>query len=1779
MRKFISSFVVFLTVILIFQFHFLSNSHAAKNQRVDEDKGCDSEIILPWQEFKDLLKIDKDEIILTMEELNRLLRQANPDFRPEYRLIDGKVVLSRTEFKKIIDRMKDLPGDEDVPVRDYLFTRAFYTGNMGVDDFDFTADFTLIVLKENAYLKIPVLSASLALKGMTVNERPAMVINEGGYHSLIIDKPGEYRVRAVFSVRFSPDKGPQSLQFPIQEIPVTLIDLEMPLPDVEVEMASAQYIETERIDGKTSVKIILAACRSFDLQWKKRVVSAEEVPAMIYAESYQLISVEDDGLKIAQDVFYNVLQSGVDSLRLAISDGVTILSVSGPGVGDWYEVTEEDQRLLLIPLDYEQKGRFKIAVNAEKSFPDKSTMIEFAGLKVLDTVNGMGEKGYIGVELKTGAELVLVESSGLEKVMVKRLSGELFHKSANPLVLGFRYLKHPYNLVLDIKRHEKVALPQAIIDSASVVSFFTEEGLVINKVEYSMKNQLKQSLRLKLPEGAVIWSAVVGQESVEVRQDKDEIYIPLISSRKHNNELESFKVELIYYTESQKFDLWGQRHITLPQTDLVISQVLWSVYLPERYIYYRFMTNLEKETLASGLTPILSRDRIRVDMPGRISYEHGRMEPESRIKDGLQSYESKRGKTTFRNIDISSSFMSQQAINEFNFDNRLHQIEDKMIQGETRVYTGTGILPINIQIPASGQLYRFARNIVRDEELEISIHYFRETLFKAIAWFVILILILLILLWRRQVKALFSFLTGRIKKIIQSVIPPAKGFFQSKWSLPVLVVIFLFSLTLGLPEAVICFLVLWITAMIHLDKRIKRSRSKVNLKSLIILLLVFSAFMLRMQIPSAYSQDNAQHQESRVTLDWNEFKRQIALDKDEISLSWDEFQKIVNQTAKVARPVYTIQNGNVLLSREQFDNLLGEMILPEDEIPVPIDYRLTKAVYNGRMSKEWTTVTADFILEVLDRKRYKLIPFLSSQLGLQEVEINDKPALLITDGGYHKLIVKDRGSYRVKAVFYKKSSLNEANYQFSIPVLETSITLLELDIPLEDIAVKVPDAQQVNVLTREASTRISAIFPPVSNLTIQWYSRKVAPEVRKVPARIYAQSYNLVSIDDDALKVSMDMECNILHAGIDELELLIPEGFNVLSVSGQGVGEWRERREDSQRVLHISLDYEYKGILGLTIEYEKTLLEATNRFSFSTLQVLDAVKDIGYLGLELKSSAEVNIVKHEGLEKIAVQKLPKNLFERSLKPLIFGFKYLKHPYNLELDIRRHPKVPVTMAVIDAANAVSFFTGDGKIVHRIIYEVRNQLKQFLKIRLPEDAELWSVFVGDKPSEPVREKDLLYIPLIRSTEEGQRLRPFKVEIVYYQKTGPFTTYGQRSVSLPGVTEIMVSKILWSLYLPKDYDFLYFSGTLEKERLARGIRPIMGCSYPAFKRSHRLYSVMPEGTVEQPAEFFDEEGRAVGGEDKKEWSLEEEEKAGFQKFKLYKKDMMRQQAIEKGFVPRPEKIPEPQKPTTPVSTDSERIVSGYDTAVMSIPISIPVSGQLYRFAKTVVRQEPLVINMVYTREWIMSVIGWFILLVIVCILFALRKRLYGLGKHLQRASHYIGNGFTKLRLMTGKMFNSALTPLILAGFVIAAFFTCHFLLAFFILLAGLCVVIHQRAYWFTGLTKDEKPSIPKKEVPPKTTTQETPPPEIPSHETPPPETRVQPKKKGWLRGILLSLGAIIFVLGCIFFIITSRGRYRNYHIIFLAGMFAILYYTVLFGWWLIKLLISIIRRRRGL
>jgi len=66
---------------------------------------------------------------------------------------------------------------------------------------------------------------------------------------------------------------------------------------------------------------------------------------------------------------------------------------------------------------------------------------------------------------------------------------------------------------------------------------------------------------------------------------------------------------------------------------------------------------------------------------------------------------------------------------------------------------GTGVLPITIQIPTSGQVYRFARTIIKPEDaLMFSVVYSQTWMGSLVKWTVFLLLVLILWLNRRKLR-------------------------------------------------------------------------------------------------------------------------------------------------------------------------------------------------------------------------------------------------------------------------------------------------------------------------------------------------------------------------------------------------------------------------------------------------------------------------------------------------------------------------------------------------------------------------------------------------------------------------------------------------------------------------------------------------------------------------------------------------------------------------------------------------------------------------------------------------------------------------------------------------------------------------------------------------------------------------------------------------------------------------------------------------------------------
>jgi len=709
-------------------------------------------------------------------------------------------------------------------------------------------------------------------------------------------------------------------------------------------------------------------------------------------------------------------------------------------------------------------------------------------------------------------------------------------------------------------------------------------------------------------------------------------------------------------------------------------------------------------------------------------------------------------------------------------------------------------------------------------------------------------------------------------------------------------------------------------------RKYRRVNNVFLISFLFFLLCLFSGFDLKA--------DNSG--ESRITIDWEEFRSLLKLDVDEMRLSWEEFSRLMEQTGAKYEPEYRVDKGEVVLTREEFKKLVNKMKPPTgDGLTPPAEYILARATYNGIMGKESTSFNVLLNLEIFgkDKKTYLKIPLFQESLAISEIKLDGNPASVITQGGWHYLSTDKVGRHLVTIRFSVKSSPDKGSPGLNFSIPQTPITYINLDIPRTNLEVNIQNAQGIRKTEIKNHTIVKGYTSPSSYINISW--KKEDKKIRRGPARIYSEVFNLLSIEADAISVTSICELNVMQNMINVLTLTVPQDYQVIDVKGAGLGGWNMREEGERQLLDISFEYSFEGTKVLTIKSEKLLEEETIVADFDGFEVLNAVRESGYVAGEVKSDARAEVGDFENLEMIDFQKIPYQLSNLSARPILFAFKYVRHPYNMVVRITKYEKEEALTSFIDFAKVLTLFTEDGKMVHQVTFTMQNLWDQFLKINLPEDVSVWSVYVNGKREKASKDNDgRILIPLMRSERQADgSLMPFDIEIIYTEALGSFSLLGKKRHSFP-TTDILINKVEWNLYLPVNYDYVNFVGDFKPK-------------------------VQEMILVSEPEMLTDD----IPDEDFSEIELKEEA-ARIPKLAASKK-------------------------LDDYNVDKERIQFTTGKAgLLSLKVNIPISGKKYSFEKKIVeREEKLFLGFTYANESIKR--SLILLFIIILLAFLFKKR----------------------------------------------------------------------------------------------------------------------------------------------------------------------------------------------
>ncbi|MCX5672281.1 MAG: hypothetical protein NTU94_13265 [Planctomycetota bacterium] len=642
---------------------------------------------------------------------------------------------------------------------------------------------------------------------------------------------------------------------------------------------------------------------------------------------------------------------------------------------------------------------------------------------------------------------------------------------------------------------------------------------------------------------------------------------------------------------------------------------------------------------------------------------------------------------------------------------------------------------------------------------------------------------------------------------------------------------------------------------------------------------------------------------AKVILPWDTFKKITGYDEAKpeqagmFTLSWDEVQTLLGIKIENVG-----QGTKIRIPWQEFKNLLvwsiNQKKKPESP-PPPTDFAITSAEYVGTLAKDGAVFNATFKITLLKDNVWKVIPLLPATVAIQEVKLPQGAYLRLANNFYELLTAAPPSDIVVTATFAAAVTEQAGSNTLRFERVPSGTCLLDLKVAQTAVDIAVTGAQSTVKKEDAGATRVLAALPAAAPVQLSW--ERAIPEAEKVPPKLYADTQTLVAVGDGILIGRQRIKYNILHTGVRMLKLKLPKGVSILEVKGERTRDWRVTQDE----LNVALASEVMGDYMLNVTYEQPTAAEQTAGSLPILRATDVVREKGHIGVVALANVELSAPQLKGATAIDVRELPPELLAITTQPILLAYRYVADTFDIPLVVKKHADVNVLVTIIDSAVITTMQTMEGRRITKVVYNVRNNRQQFLRLAMPESVDIWSASVSGKSIRPAKDdENRILVPLVRSEGAASGLAAFPVELVYVEKGGEAAKPGEPPVKpLPsGTLHIVlprssepVTHLMVNLYLPKEGKYT---------------RP--WSSEPAIEGPLTVVKAFRKlvGTLEEPAVQAEEAAQVL------------------------------QQAAQ-------------------AQTDAATAATG----ATPIRVNLPIDGQLFRLEKILVLDEPLFLDVHYS------------------------------------------------------------------------------------------------------------------------------------------------------------------------------------------------------------------------
>lgn len=479
------------------------------------------------------------------------------------------------------------------------------------------------------------------------------------------------------------------------------------------------------------------------------------------------------------------------------------------------------------------------------------------------------------------------------------------------------------------------------------------------------------------------------------------------------------------------------------------------------------------------------------------------------------------------------------------------------------------------------------------------------------------------------------------------------------------------------------------------------------------------------------------------------------------------------------------------------------------------------------------------------RPAYQLRMFLPDDLRVDEVivpgdfqyavtRLNNRPLLTVY------LAVGRQGE---TPVVVRGRLLSEVSFQEKL----TDVALPRLEIfdvdgrPVDrqegDVAVAVDPAYDVDavklthcetVLLDQVVRWLDAPQRKITRLGLHYRSGDYAGTLRLTPRKpeVACDTITNVRVTDRALEETILLDFNIQNAGIREFSFLLPAGMadariKVPMLRQKAINPTAKEPGSPIRV-KIELQDEVMGQLRVLVENDRLLKSGSHEAPVPAVQIGRVGRR--YVTIENVGRDEIVVDsdKLRSMEQLGTrQKDWARLADILGREMTMAYAVSSDATSPRLAFHAQARATVVTvkAEIGLAETTLAVDADGAYRASQVLNMNNATEQFLEIRLPEGAELWTAYVAGEPVKPVQATAAagaktatrdVRIPIIK-TAPGQS--DYQVVLKYGGKMP--TPTALREVNFPLIRSLNIApeRSQVRLYVPEDYRWFDFGGTMRR------------------------------------------------------------------------------------------------------------------------------------------------------------------------------------------------------------------------------------------------------------------------------------------------------------------------------------------------------------------------------